>query len=117
MEKNLTSDPVQINANSNGIGNLNIKSVLLAVASLLAIGIFHPIVIKCEYYFTEKIWPLFLIIGIILLGMAVNMNGIVADILAIIGASSFWTILELKKQTIRVQKGWFPKNPRKHPMK
>ena len=30
---------------------LNFEGILIGIASLLIIGLFHPIVIKCEYYF------------------------------------------------------------------
>ena len=43
---------------------LNFDGIILGFASFLIIGIFHPVVIKCEYYFGEKIWPLFLVLGI-----------------------------------------------------
>ena len=31
----------------------------------------------------------------------------------VIGFSCFWSIVELKQQTKRVERGWFPKNPRR----
>ena len=44
---------------------MQFNGLIIGVSVFLIIGIFHPIVIKAEYYFTKKIWPAFLIMGII----------------------------------------------------
>ncbi|MBR1486490.1 MAG: DUF4491 family protein [Synergistaceae bacterium] len=44
--------------------SINISGIIIGAACFLIIGVFHVIVIKCEYYFTSKIWPLFLILGL-----------------------------------------------------
>jgi hypothetical protein len=76
------------------------------------IGIFHPIIIKCEYYFSDKIWPIFLITGIASVVVSCFIqHTIVSAVLAIFGCSCLWSILELKEQKRRVERGWFPKNP------
>ena len=36
---------------------LNWEGVVVGAASLLVIGAFHPLVIWCEYRFTQRIWP------------------------------------------------------------
>ena len=41
--------------------------ILLGLASFLSIGLFHPVVIKCEYLFSYRCWPFFLAAGLILL--------------------------------------------------
>jgi hypothetical protein len=40
-------------------------------------------------------------------------NVIRSSALAVIGMSSWWSILELFEQEKRVQKGWFPANPKR----
>ena len=45
---------------------LHFEGILIGFASLLVIGVFHPIVIWAEYYFSARIWPLFLAAGILL---------------------------------------------------
>ncbi len=87
--------------------------IIIAFSSLFIIGIFHPIVIKGEYYFSEKIWPLFLVAGLLLCVFSVFTSGIVSVILALTGSACLWSIKELKEQTKRVEKGWFPKNERR----
>ncbi len=91
---------------------MSFNGIIIGCAAFLIIGVFHPIVIKCEYYFTEKIWPIFLIIGLasIIISCSIE-NHVLSAILAIFGCSSLWSIIELKEQKKRVEKGWFPKNP------
>lgn len=86
--------------------------VLIGAVSFLVIGLFHPIVIKCEYYFTDKCWPVFLVGGLAACGVALTIENIVVSaIVAIFGFSMLWSIIELKEQTERVARGWFPANP------
>ena len=90
------------------------SGIIIGGISFLVIGIFHPIVIKCEYYFTYKIWPLFLVGGLGFCGASLFAEGsIVSPTLAIIGFAMLWSILELKHQDERVKKGWFPENPKR----
>ena len=44
--------------------------------------------------------------------MAVK-NAILSPVLGVIGCSCFWSILELFEQKKRVEKGWFPMNPKR----
>lgn len=90
---------------------MNFESIIIAVATFFIIGIFHPIVIKAEYYFSKKIWPVFLIAGLGFLAGAILTCGLISILLAITGTSSLWAIKELFDQEKRVNKGWFPKNP------
>jgi len=92
----------------------NLLGLAIGVSTFLIIGLFHPLVIKGEYYFGVKCWWAFLLIGI----AAVAASIMVADLfwsilLAVWGASSFWSIGELFEQHKRVEKGWFPKNPKR----
>lgn len=91
---------------------MHYEGFLIGLTAFLIIGVFHPIVIKCEYYFTAKIWPIFLICGVVLLILASVIEPVfISAILAILGFTCLWSILELKEQTQRVEKGWFPRNP------
>lgn len=93
---------------------LHFKGVILAVCTFLIIGIFHPVIIKTEYYFGTKPWWIFLIGGIISIGAAMFVANILwSSILGVIGASMLWSIGELFEQKERVKKGWFPKNPKR----
>ncbi len=91
---------------------MNWQGVLIGAVAFFSMGIFHPIVIKAEYYFSKAIWPVFLIAGIVLTGISLTLDNIVAgSILAVIGFSFLWSIYELFEQEKRVQRGWFPENP------
>ncbi len=91
-----------------------LQGIIIGLASFLIIGIFHPIVIKCEYYFGKKIWPFFLIFGILFILMSIFINiQILSAIIAVIGFSCIWSIHEIFEQEQRVKKGWFPKRPDK----
>jgi len=91
---------------------MNFSGILIGAAAFLIIGIFHPIVVKGEYYFTAKIWPIFLAVGLICVGATLFIeNVILAAIVEVFGFSSLWSIRELFEQEERVTKGWFPRNP------
>ena len=91
---------------------MNYTGLIIGVAAFLIIGVFHPIVIKCEYYFTDRVWPVFLVVGLIAAGASCFVSQTaVSAILAIFGCTCLWSIIELREQRERVKKGWFPKNP------
>ena len=93
---------------------LNFEGILIGIASLLIIGLFHPIVIKCEYYFSQRVWPVFLVTGLLLLAAALFVQGLFSILLALIGVACLWSIRELKEQSRRVERGWFPQNPKRN---
>lgn len=87
--------------------------LLIGALSFVIIGVFHPIVIHAEYFFTKKCWPIFLIVGLGFCAVSCLMKSIVVScILAMIGFSCLWSIVELFEQEQRVKKGWFPKHPK-----
>lgn len=91
---------------------MNVTGIITGLATFLIIGIFHPIVIKAEYYLGTKCWWMFLIAGIIFGAISLIVsNLILSTILGVTAFSAFWSILELKEQKERVRKGWFPAGP------
>lgn len=91
-----------------------LTGLITGAIAFFIIGVFHPIVIKAEYYFTYRIWPLFLILGVLLCGLSVVIsNALLSASAAITGFSLLWCIKELKEQDERVRKGWFPANPKR----
>lgn len=93
---------------------MNFIGLIIGISTFLVIGFFHPVVIKAEYYFGTRCWWVFLVLGLAALtGSVFVTNTIVSTILGVIGFSSFWTIVELFEQTKRVEKGWFPANPKR----
>lgn len=92
--------------------DLNFTGILIGVITFLIIGLFHPIVIKAEYYWGVKSWWAFLICGIVSLVFSLYItNLIISMILGVLGITFLWSIIEIFEQRERVEKGWFPKNP------
>ena len=94
----------------------NLVGLLIGISTFLIIGFFHPIVIKSEYYLGTRCWWIFLLLGIVGVIAALIVREVLwSSLLGVFASSSFWTILEVFEQKERVQKGWFPMNPkRKH---
>ena len=89
---------------------MHFEGFVIGVCTFLIIGLFHPIVIKTEYYTGTRFWWVFLFFGLI--GTAATL--FVADVFwaSLLGVFSFsclWSIGELFQQKKRVEKGWFPK--------
>lgn len=92
----------------------SLAGVAIGLATFLIIGLFHPIVIKAEYYWGTRCWWLFLLLGIAGIVLSVLAKNIVLSALAgVFGFTSLWTIKELFEQKERVRKGWFPENPKR----
>lgn len=93
---------------------LNISGVIIGVATFLIIGLFHPLVIKAEYHIGVKSWWLFLVAGILFAVASLLVKDLVVSIiLGVVAFSSFWGIGEVFEQRKRVERGWFPSNPKK----
>lgn len=93
---------------------LNFLSVLLAICTFLIIGVCHPLVIMTEYYFGTRPWWIWLICGIAsIVGALFIENDFASTLLAVFGAALLWGIGELFSQKKRVEKGWFPANPKR----
>lgn len=91
---------------------IDVTGVVIGIIAFVSIGVFHPIVIKAEYYFSKRIWPVFAVVGVLLLGASLFAGHILLSAgLAVVGISALWSIGELFEQEKRVEKGWFPKNP------
>ena len=91
----------------------NFEGIAVGAVSLLIIGGFHPLVIWCEYHFSQRVWPAFLIVGLACLAAALFIQGLPSVFLALIGTACLWSIHELKEQARRVERGWFPQRPKK----
>ena len=92
----------------------NFSGIIIGVATFLIIGLFHPLVIKAEYYMGVKSWWLFLLLGILsAIASLLVVNLIMSILLGVVAFSSFWSIGEVFQQKKRVEKGWFPENPKR----
>ena len=94
----------------------HLLGLVIGISTFLIIGIFHPVVIKCEYYFGTRCWWWFLVLGLAGVALSIWVDNVLwSTMLGAFAFSSFWTIKEIFEQKQRVEKGWFPRNPnRKH---
>jgi hypothetical protein len=92
----------------------HLSGLLIGICTFLIIGLFHPVVVKAEYYWGTKCWWIFLLLGIAGVAASIWVDDIfLSSLLGVFAFSSFWTIKEVFEQEERVRKGWFPKNPRR----
>lgn len=94
---------------------MNFSGIIVGAATFLIIGIFHPIVIKMEYYWGRQSWWLLFLAGVVFSALSLFINEVILS--TIIGAtafSCFWSIWELFQQEKRVVRGWFPENPKRY---
>lgn len=92
----------------------NLTGLIIGISTFLIIGLFHPLVIKGEYYFGEKIKWAFAIGGIIFTVLTLwSTNVLISSLFGVTAFSCFWSIKEVSEQVERVRKGWFPANPNK----
>ena len=96
------------------LNEYHLAGLFIGICTFLIIGLFHPVVVKAEYYWGTKGWWIFLILGIagVIASLSID-NVILSSLLGVFAFSSFWTIKEVFEQEERVQKGWFPKNPKR----
>ena len=96
------------------LNEYHLAGLFIGICTFLIIGLFHPVVVKAEYYWGTKCWWIFLVLGIagVVASLSID-NVILSSLLGVFAFSSFWTIKEVFEQEERVQKGWFPKNPKR----
>ena len=96
------------------LNEYHLAGLFIGICTFLIIGLFHPVVVKAEYYLGTKCWWIFLVLGIagVVASLSID-NVILSSLLGVFAFSSFWTIKEVFEQEERVQKGWFPKNPKR----
>ncbi|MDE6866752.1 MAG: DUF4491 family protein [Muribaculaceae bacterium] len=92
---------------------MNYQGLLIGLLTFLIIGLFHPLVIKGEYYLGQKAKWIFAALGVATAILSIFTSGLGSILLGVVAFSSFWSILEIKEQGERVRKGWFPKNPKR----
>ena len=96
------------------LAQYNLTGLVIGLATFFIIGLFHPLVIKGEYYFGVGCWWFFALMGVAAIAGSILVNELLySTLLAVWGASSFWSIGELFAQRKRVEKGWFPRNPKR----
>ena len=72
--------------------------------------------LPADGYFSipQPSWVVYLVIGLAsIMGALFIENAILSAIVGVFGASALWGIGELFEQKKRVERGWFPKNPKR----
>jgi len=93
---------------------VNWQGLLTGLVAFFIIGVFHPLVVKVEYYWSRKAWPVFMIPGIIAVVASLFVfHNFWSIFLGVLGFASFWSLLELIKQHDRVKKGQAKANPKR----
>lgn len=96
------------------LSEFGLSGLFIGICTFLIIGLFHPVVVKAEYYWGTRCWWIFLLLGIAGVVASVCVDNILfSSLLGVFAFSSFWTIKEVFEQKERVKKGWFPKNPKR----
>lgn len=96
------------------LAEYNLEGVVIGLLTFLIIGLFHPLVIKGEYYFGVRCWWAFLLFGVVAMVAAIMIKSLMwSAVCGVAAFSSFWGIGELFEQRRRVERGWFPKNPKR----
>lgn len=96
------------------LSELGLSGLFIGICTFLIIGLFHPIVVKAEYYWGTRCWWIFLLLGLAGVAASIYVDNILySSLLGVFAFSSFWTIKEVFEQEERVKKGWFPKNPKR----
>lgn len=91
------------------------EGLIIGIVTFFMIGIFHPIVIKGEYYFGVKLpCVCFIIVGICSTILSLVFSKLIVSIIfGVLACCAFWSIKEMQEQEERVLKGWFPENPKR----
>ena len=96
------------------LASCGLLGLAIGLCTFLVIGMFHPVVIKCEYHFGVRCWWWFLLLGIAAGDASVAVADVFwSSVLGVVSFSSLWTILEIFEQRKRVERGWFPANPKR----
>ena len=63
---------------------MNYVGILIGLATFLIIGLFHPLVIKGEYYFGTRCWWAFLVTGILCAGLSLYVENVYLSIIFVL---------------------------------
>ena len=83
------------------IDSLHWEGILIGICTFLIIGLFHPIVVKAEYYWGTRCWWIFLLLGIAgLIGSVLVSQILLSTLLGVFSFSSFWTIEDIENDIV-----------------
>lgn len=93
---------------------MSFEGVVVGVGTLAFFALSRWSCIAGEYYFTKRIWIAFLVVGALLVLCALQVeNLVISSLLSVLGFCYLWGIGEVIAQEKRVERGWYPRNPRR----
>jgi len=103
-----------MNALTGFLNSYHLLGITIGALTFLVIGLYHPLVVKGHYYFGTGFRWAFLVAGIAAMAASVAVADVLwSSVLGVVAFSSFWSIKEVVEQEERVNRGWFPRNPRR----
>ncbi|MCH5325573.1 MAG: DUF4491 family protein [Duncaniella sp.] len=92
----------------------HLLGLTIGLCTFLIIGLFHPVVIKCEYHFGAGCRWWFAVAGTLLALLTIVVDDpFWSSLLGVTAFSSLWSVHEIAEQQRRVERGWFPQNPKR----
>lgn len=89
------------------------EGLVIGIFTFLTIGLFHPLVIWVEYHFGRRVWWAFLLLAVLFLVGSLFCREFLSLIFGVLGASFFWSAVELHYQHRRACRGQAKRNPRR----
>lgn len=74
------------------LNEYHLSGLLIGICTFLIIGLFHPVVVKAEYYWGTKCWWIFLILGIAGVAASLSTDNILVS--SLIGRIRFLFFLD-----------------------
>ena len=72
------------------LATLHFEGIVIGICTFLIIGLFHPIVVKAEYYWGTRCWWWFLLLGIAgIIGSVLIGDILISTLLGVFSFSSF----------------------------
>lgn len=72
------------------LSTFHFEGIIIGICTFLIIGLFHPIVVKAEYYWGTRCWWWFLLLGMAgIIGSLLVSNLVISTLLGVFSFSSF----------------------------
>jgi hypothetical protein len=85
---------------------MNFTGIITGLATFLIIGVFHPIVIKAEYYLGTKCWWIFLLSGVIFGALSIIVSDPILS--TILGVTAFSSFFRIQTSSIQISVKFLP---------
>ena len=82
------------------LNEYHLSGLLIGICTFLIIGLFHPVVVKAEYYWGTKCWWIFLILGIAGVAASLSTDNILVS--SLLGVFAFSYFFSRKRRIIKI---------------